>query len=483
MDAFPVMSIGAGALGAVEAAGERVKSAGRKVRDFVGDARMALAAGEYETEAGVLDKRRPLPAVTVSGPSVARSPGPASAVAGVAQPPDPWGPDPKKPEPQAAAGGTDPWGQDEEEEGEGPKQSQSGYAAALDRFLAADEGGGDYEAALSAVLERERELLAEVEGDATAEQEDALSLTRDQRRRIQACLKAQEFDPGVVDGIFGPRTRTAIQAWQAANGRAESGYLTREGSRSLLAPDGPCEVVVAEAETTETEMERAKEEPEAVVAHIDPIPKCSDVDWGKAEELYKKWRQDTPWGINMIFPCWVEIENRPGCFITPMNWPQSTVQFFPPARSQASVHWSGECRDGVPDGEGIFSMVIDNNKKKWLSGDFVGGKRNGLWKALNTNGDTIRVTFLNGKVTEMYRGWDNYAGSGPHIWKMRDRDVECEANFCSPTYGYLCGGVEFWKKWQEKFLKVYKYGLTPISESDWFLADLVADDALCTRVR
>ena len=69
---------------------------------------------------------------------------------------------------------------------------------------------------------------------AAAEQEKALNIDRG---RIQSCLKTEGFDPGPADGVFGPRTRQALQGWQAARGypRDESiGYLTSDQANTLL---------------------------------------------------------------------------------------------------------------------------------------------------------------------------------------------------------------------------------------------------------
>ena len=55
--------------------------------------------------------------------------------------------------------------------------------------------------------------------------EAALSLDRPMRRLIQQGLSNEGFDAGALDGLFGPRTRAAIRAWQAAREQAETGYL------------------------------------------------------------------------------------------------------------------------------------------------------------------------------------------------------------------------------------------------------------------
>ena len=69
-----------------------------------------------------------------------------------------------------------------------------------------------------------RETLATVAQDPPAV-EVALGLDRPTRRLIQQGLRSEGFDPGAPDGLFGPRTRTAIRAWQASREHAETPYL------------------------------------------------------------------------------------------------------------------------------------------------------------------------------------------------------------------------------------------------------------------
>ena len=69
--------------------------------------------------------------------------------------------------------------------------------------------------------------------------EGQIGLDRVERRLVQQGLAAVGYDPGPMDGLFGAkpgtRTRTAIQAWQAAKGMEETGYLTREQAGTLVA--------------------------------------------------------------------------------------------------------------------------------------------------------------------------------------------------------------------------------------------------------
>jgi peptidoglycan hydrolase-like protein with peptidoglycan-binding domain len=63
-----------------------------------------------------------------------------------------------------------------------------------------------------------------VEGARRAE--EALGLTRDQRRAVQRDLTTVGFNTRGIDGIFGPGTRSAIGQWQRRAGLRETGFLT-----------------------------------------------------------------------------------------------------------------------------------------------------------------------------------------------------------------------------------------------------------------
>ena len=63
--------------------------------------------------------------------------------------------------------------------------------------------------------------------------EEALGLDRAARRAIQGGLQAAGFDPGGADGLFGPRTRSAIRRWQTSRGSRATGYLDASSVSSL----------------------------------------------------------------------------------------------------------------------------------------------------------------------------------------------------------------------------------------------------------
>ena len=68
--------------------------------------------------------------------------------------------------------------------------------------------------------------------------EEALNLARPARRQIQQGLAAGGFDPGVADGLFGPRTRAAIRAWQSSSGGRATGYLDGASAATLRSAGG-----------------------------------------------------------------------------------------------------------------------------------------------------------------------------------------------------------------------------------------------------
>ena len=80
-------------------------------------------------------------------------------------------------------------------------------------------------------------LVAAPAAAQTSEQEEALELTRDERRQIQSALADAGFYTDTINGLFGRQTRAAIRAWQASRGEPETGYLDADGAIALLELD------------------------------------------------------------------------------------------------------------------------------------------------------------------------------------------------------------------------------------------------------
>ena len=220
--------------------------------------------------------------------------------------------------------------------------AQSGYASYLDALLAAGadpcipDRGGRLPSEYAAKGSYTRNVLHRaggfrdpvVEGGcgagkpAGAGEEETLALGRDERRRIQSCLKAQGHDPGATDGAFGPRTRAAIRGWQAARGAQATGYLTRAHADTLRS--SACQVAGAAAGKADA-----------------PGAACSG--------------RGTDEG-----GCWLEADNRPGCWL-----------WNPSPQPEETATWSGGCAGGKATGKG---------KVVWRS------RQEGGWKTTSGEG-------------------------------------------------------------------------------------------------
>lgn len=85
--------------------------------------------------------------------------------------------------------------------------------------------------------------------------EEALGLTREQRRQIQRDLSILDYDPRGIDGLFGPGSRNAISAWQRRNGEEATGYITAPQIATLGA-QGARRAAELEAEAAERKAEQ-----------------------------------------------------------------------------------------------------------------------------------------------------------------------------------------------------------------------------------
>ncbi|MEM9231046.1 MAG: peptidoglycan-binding domain-containing protein [Pseudomonadota bacterium] len=75
---------------------------------------------------------------------------------------------------------------------------------------------------------KEPEPQFAIPADVALEQDEvALALPRLKRAELQTRLKLAGHNPGGADGIFGPRTRAALESWQEAEGVPVSGYFNQ----------------------------------------------------------------------------------------------------------------------------------------------------------------------------------------------------------------------------------------------------------------
>ena len=76
--------------------------------------------------------------------------------------------------------------------------------------------------------------------------EVALGIGRSNYRTVQLALQEAGFSPGAADGLFGPRSRTALRRFEAANGLSQTGYLNKSTYSKLLALAPKIEVETAD---------------------------------------------------------------------------------------------------------------------------------------------------------------------------------------------------------------------------------------------
>ena len=197
-----------------------------------------------------------------------------------------------------------------------------------------------------------------------------LALGRDERRRIQSCLKAQGHDPGPADGVFGARTRAAIRGWQAAKGGGApaTGRLTRAHADTLLSA---CQVAGSGKKAWAP----------------DPGVVCT----GK--------ETSGEWGPG----CWREVRNQPGCYIWDSNpgpgkkvvWSGGCAGGKASGMGESAWRWGkdgrtffleGPYRDGDrQDGHWILRMEEGGWDIAW-EGPIVDGKNHGYWVRRGTEG-------------------------------------------------------------------------------------------------
>ena len=249
-------------------------------------------------------------------------------------------------------------------------------------------------------------------------------LTREERMRVQQGLAALGFDAGPADGMFGPRTRSAIGEWQQAKGLEATGYLSREEAEVLAASGAESREQSASRETAESAGSRNQ-----VLYFAAAGPKCAELGTNLGE------------GDG----CWEEIPSQPGCFV----WTTSYLSY-------RIEDWTGECSGDTAHGRGSVSQVSAGSGEtigthtgafmhgkrrghwvvRWPSGSvyegpYVDGKRNGHWVLRRHYGTVEEGPYVDGKRNGhwVYRWPDGTVMEGPYVdgkehghWVQREPD-------------------------------------------------------------
>ncbi|MGH6927685.1 MAG: caspase family protein, partial [Dongiaceae bacterium] len=117
---------------------------------------------------------------------------------------------------------------------------------------------------LKAARTAEPDKLAALTTPETAEPapeqiERSIGLTRQGRGRVQLALTLLGYSTGGTDGVLGPKSRTAISAWQTDQGETGTGYLTNQQHAALLDAAAP-KLVAWDAEQQRIAAERAQQQ-------------------------------------------------------------------------------------------------------------------------------------------------------------------------------------------------------------------------------
>lgn len=89
--------------------------------------------------------------------------------------------------------------------------------------------------------------------------EEALALSREDRRAVQRNLSLLGYDPKGIDGMFGAGSRAAIGEWQRRNGQEPTGYLTRAQVAEITS-QAEARAAELEAEAAERKAAQAQED-------------------------------------------------------------------------------------------------------------------------------------------------------------------------------------------------------------------------------
>jgi serine/threonine protein kinase len=117
---------------------------------------------------------------------------------------------------------------------------QRADAEAKQKAEAETKKKADAEAKQKADAEAKQKADAEAAAQKAAEvAETALKLSLPDRQRLQVALTSLGFDTQGADGVFGPRSRDMIAAWQKARNQPTTGFLTAAQQQALLGEAAP----------------------------------------------------------------------------------------------------------------------------------------------------------------------------------------------------------------------------------------------------
>ena len=135
-------------------------------------------------------------------------------------------------------------------------------------------------------------MAAPVIGSGQAERD--LGLTREERSAIQRGLNALALEAGAADGLFGEMTREAIRRYQRDAGAPETGFLTADDAKALLARGAEEQVAAATPASPARGRGAPKSEAQVAVGRFLTVPRADGLNPGDVFRDKRKDGSDCP---------------------------------------------------------------------------------------------------------------------------------------------------------------------------------------------
>ena len=256
--------------------------------------------------------------------------------------------------------------------------------------------------------------------------EEDLRLNRATRRQVQLGLRSAGFDPGGADGLFGPRTRAAIRSWQSARGARSTGYLDGpqvealrgRGARQSPASTGAVAADAGGVEVVFWQSVQNSTNPADFEAYLRRFPNgvFSELAQNRlsalrvaataADPASRVRPDETCAGQAAGVACWMEISQRPGCYV-----------WNPSPQPSETVAWTGSCAGGKAQGTGTLTWVHDGGVQTNTGGRLVDGEFNGHWVTRFADGTVAQGPFVDGEPNGHWviRDADGDVAEGPMV--------------------------------------------------------------------
>ena len=236
--------------------------------------------------------------------------------------------------------------------------------------------------------------------------EASLGLDRPTRRLIQQGLRNEGFDPGAPDGLFGPRTRTAIRRWQEARGVRPTGYLGSAEVELLRAAALPVPPVVQPQSPPDGAAPTSRP-PAAELSADSSSPPMSCEDWNT-----DAFFQNAP--ASAVTACLVagaDPEARDDDHVTPLTRTdngrtplhQAAAHTTSPAVIEALLAAGADRETRTDDGRTLLHLASRNNENPAVvEALLVAGAD------VNAQSDSGRTPLHQAAASNKNRGWHNF---------------------------------------------------------------------------